>query len=90
MVKPDKRRAKNLFRKKYFKDNVTVRSINHTTECEYYLSFAVAICEGEIAEVARVWANGELINLGDYKFSLYTGSEDQLPDHIIAASAPMG
>lgn len=74
--------------KKYFKDNVTVRAVNNITECEYYLSFAVAICEGEIAEIARVWANGELINLGDYNFRLYYGSEEQLPDPAIAASAP--
>ncbi|MGI4776226.1 MAG: baseplate megatron protein TIM-barrel domain-containing protein, partial [Janthinobacterium lividum] len=74
----------------YFRDYSNIRSIRHTTLCEYYLSFAVALCEGEILEVARVWANDNIINLDDYKFRLYKGSEDQMPDPLIIANCLPG
>ena len=76
----------NSTEKKYFQQFHQVKELYHTTECEYYLSFAVSICEGEIADVIRVWANDSLINLGDYKCRLYLGTEEQLPDSLIAAS----
>lgn len=69
--------------KKYFKDCSIVRAIHHIDEHEYFLSFAVAICEGKIAEIARVWANDVLVDLGAYKFRLYDGNEEQLPDPLI-------
>ncbi|WP_425363496.1 glycoside hydrolase/phage tail family protein [Candidatus Tisiphia endosymbiont of Hybos culiciformis] len=65
-------------------------AIHNLTECEYYLSFAVSICEGEIAEIARVWANDQLLNLEQYKFRLYLGSEEQIADPLIAATEPQG
>jgi len=69
--------------KKYFTDRNQVKALNNTIECEYYLSFAVAICEGTISEISRIWANDELLDLGKYKFRLYLGSEDQMPDPLI-------
>lgn len=65
-------------------------SIHNVTECEYYLSFAVSLCEGEIAEIGRVWVNDQLLNLEQYKFRLYLGSEEQLPDPLIAATEAQG
>ncbi len=65
-------------------------SIHNLTECEYYLYFAVSLCEGEIAEIGRVWVNDQLLNLEQYKFRLYLGSEEQLPDPLIAAAEPQG
>ncbi|WP_316353930.1 baseplate megatron protein TIM-barrel domain-containing protein [Candidatus Trichorickettsia mobilis] len=76
----------NSTEKKYFKQFHQVKELHHTTECEYYLSFAVSICEGKIADVIRVWANDSLINLSDYKCRLYLGTEEQLPDSLIVAS----
>jgi hypothetical protein len=58
-----------------------VRSTNH----RYSLSFAVGLCEGEIARVARVWANGELLDLSRVAWRLHTGAEDQAPDALIEA-----
>ncbi len=55
------------------------------TEYSYTISFAVALCEGEISGVDRIWANGELLSRGDLNWRLYRGSEDQLPDPLIEA-----
>lgn len=51
----------------------------------YSLSFAVALCEGEVARVARCWANGEPFDLSQVTWRLYPGREDQLPDPVIEA-----
>ena len=62
--------------KRYFSNSKQTKALYHVSEYEYYLSVALAICEGEIAEISRVWANNDLINLGEYKFRLYPGSEE--------------
>jgi hypothetical protein len=49
----------------------------------YTLSFAVALCEGEIARVSRCWANGEPFDLSQVTWRLYRGAEDQAPDPLI-------
>lgn len=54
-------------------------------EYSYSLSFAVALCEGEIARVARCWANGEPFDLSRVTWRLYSGREDQVPDPLIEA-----
>jgi len=51
----------------------------------YTASFAVALCEGPINRVARVWANGEIVALSDFQHRLYTGTEVQEPDPLIEA-----
>ncbi|HJD57567.1 glycoside hydrolase TIM-barrel-like domain-containing protein [Candidatus Tisiphia endosymbiont of Ptychoptera albimana] len=71
-------------------DTQGTAAIHNLTECEYYLSFAVGICEGEIAEISRVWANDQLLNLEQYTFRLYLGSEEQIADPLIAATDPQG
>jgi hypothetical protein len=51
----------------------------------YSLSFAVGLCEGEIARVSRCWANGEAFDLSKVTWRLYRGTEDQSPDPLIEA-----
>ncbi len=51
----------------------------------YTLSFAVALCEGEVARVSRCWANGEPFDLSKVTWRLYRGTEDQAPDPLIEA-----
>ncbi len=51
----------------------------------YSLSFAVGLCEGEIARIGRVWANGESLDLSKLAWRLYRGGEDQAPDPLIEA-----
>ncbi|MEL6691918.1 MAG: glycoside hydrolase/phage tail family protein [Pseudomonadota bacterium] len=55
--------------------------VNYT----YSVSFAVALCQGPITRVDRVWANGELFDLSTYNWRLYLGDETQMPDPLIEA-----
>ena len=50
------------------------------TEYSYSVSLAVALCEGEITRVGRIWADGVEISRDDVTMRVYGGSEDQLPD----------
>ncbi|MEL7109549.1 MAG: glycoside hydrolase/phage tail family protein [Pseudomonadota bacterium] len=52
---------------------------------EYSISFAVALGQGPITRVDRVWANGELFSLRDVTWRLYHGTRNQLPDPLIEA-----
>ncbi|HEX7791612.1 MAG TPA: glycoside hydrolase TIM-barrel-like domain-containing protein, partial [Afipia sp.] len=51
----------------------------------YSLSFAVALCEGEVTRVSRCWANGEPFDLSRVTWRLYRGTEDQETDPLIEA-----
>ncbi|MFV0292851.1 MAG: glycoside hydrolase/phage tail family protein [Paracoccus sp. (in: a-proteobacteria)] len=53
------------------------------TNISYRLSVALALCEGPILGVGRVWADGEEIAPSDLNMRVYTGEEDQLPDPCI-------
>jgi len=55
------------------------------TTYSYYANFAVGICEGPIARIGRVWADGELINLADINHRIHLGGEDQPADSLIEA-----
>ncbi|WP_088348512.1 MULTISPECIES: glycoside hydrolase/phage tail family protein [Rhodomicrobium] len=56
----------------------------------YFANFAVALCEGEITRLGRVWADGDEITLSDYIYRVYTGSETQAPDSLIEAKEGAG
>ena len=49
-------------------------------EFSYSVSVAIALCEGEILRVGRIWADGNEIAPRDLNLRVYTGSETQLPD----------
>jgi hypothetical protein len=51
----------------------------------YFANFAVALCEGEITAIHRVWADNREIDLSDFTARFYTGTESQLPDPLILA-----
>ncbi|GGY53258.1 baseplate multidomain protein megatron [Parvularcula lutaonensis] len=55
------------------------------TEYRYKISLAIALCEGELARIGRVWADGKLITLADYQYRIHRGTEDQLPDALLEA-----
>ena len=61
-----------------------------TTSYHYYGNFAIALCEGEISRLGRVWADGKEINLADYTYRLYRGDEAQLPDSLLEAKEGAG
>ena len=60
-------------------------STPQTTQYSYSVSLAVALCEGEITGVHRIWADGEEVAQADLNISIYRGTRDQLPDPTIAA-----
>ena len=68
---------------KYFKKNHFTLHTRHV-DWSYNLTFAMAICEGEISEISRVWLGDKLIDLSQYQFKLYKGDEEQMPDPVIS------
>ncbi len=56
-----------------------------TTEYLYYASFAVALCEGPITGVGRIWADGKPMDLSGVTWRWYPGDEAQTADPFIAA-----
>lgn len=56
-----------------------------TTEFSYSVSLAIALCEGEIRRVGRVWADGNEIATNTLNMRVYKGQETQLADPKIEA-----
>ncbi|SEK72916.1 Putative phage tail protein [Roseovarius nanhaiticus] len=56
-----------------------------TRQFSYSVSLALALCEGEISHVGRIWADGGEIARDSLAMRVYTGSQDQLPDPRIEA-----
>lgn len=56
-----------------------------TAEYSYSVSLAVALCEGEITSVGRVWADGVEQSPEDLNMRVYKGAHDQLPDALMEA-----
>ncbi|MGV6847186.1 MAG: baseplate multidomain protein megatron [Marinibacterium sp.] len=56
-----------------------------TTRYSYSVSLAIALCEGEILRVGRIWADGEEIAREDLALRVYPGSAGQLPDPTMEA-----
>jgi hypothetical protein len=55
------------------------------TRYSYSVSLAIALCEGEIAWVPRVWADGEEVSPLDLNMTVYRGTPDQAPDPVMEA-----
>ncbi len=51
----------------------------------YTVSLAVALCEGEILGIGRIWADGAEIEPSSLDIRTYNGSADQMPDPAIEA-----
>ncbi|RYH11175.1 glycoside hydrolase/phage tail family protein [Tropicimonas sp. IMCC6043] len=56
-----------------------------TKKYSYSISLAVALCEGQILGVGRIWADGMEVSREDLNMRVYSGSEDQVPDPKISA-----
>lgn len=54
-----------------------------TTEYTYYASFAVAVGEGPIGGIGRIWADGDLLDTTAHEWRWYPGDETQMPDPFI-------
>jgi hypothetical protein len=56
-----------------------------TQTYRYYANFAVALAEGQISGIGRMWADGRELDRGRFAHRVYTGSESQEPDSLIVA-----
>ena len=56
-----------------------------TRDYAYTLSLAVALCDGVIAGIGRIWADGTEIAPASLALRVYPGTADQLPDPRIEA-----
>jgi hypothetical protein len=60
-----------------------------TITYEYLVTMAIAVCEGEIDEVIRVWADSkvlteDVLSSAQGKYNVHLGTEDQMVDDIMA------
>src|SRR5512134_526045 len=55
------------------------------TEYFYFASLAVALCEGPITGIGRIWADGKPMSLDGVTMRVHLGGEDQEADPFIAA-----
>ncbi|WP_349360085.1 glycoside hydrolase/phage tail family protein [Stappia sp.] len=51
----------------------------------YYASFAVALCEGPVARIGAVWADGKPMDLDGVTWRVHHGTANQPADPLIAA-----
>lgn len=49
-------------------------------------SFAIGFCEGKVARLGRLWADGQLLDLRGISYRFYAGDEGQMPDGLIEAT----
>ncbi len=60
------------------------------TTYTYFCNAAFALCEGEIAGVRRIWADGREVDLEEVTVRIYRGTEAQAVDPLIAAKQGSG
>ncbi len=60
------------------------------TTYSYHGNLAIGLCEGPIAGVRRVWADGEELDLTTVEMRVHRGTEDQMPDPLIEARQGAG
>ena len=56
-----------------------------TVQYAYSVSLAIALCEGEILGIGRIWADGDEISPASLTLRVYHGTESQLPDPLLEA-----
>lgn len=66
------------------------KASSSSTSYSYYSTLAIAICEGEISRISRVWADAKLLDLSQGTYRIHRGTEDQLPDALIESFEGVG
>jgi hypothetical protein len=66
------------------------KATRSSDETELVVSFAVALCAGEVAHLGRIWADGQLLDTTSLTLRFYRGTETQMPDSLIAANQGAG
>ncbi len=65
------------------------QSVSQTTY-SYFVTLAIAIGEGPITRLERVWADAKLLDLSQGTYRIYHGHEDQMPDSLIESIEGVG
>lgn len=60
-------------------------SVQTNVTYSYFANFAIGLCEGPIAFLRRIWADGSELDLTSLPIRIYPGGEDQEPDPLIVA-----
>jgi hypothetical protein len=60
------------------------------TEYSYFANVAFALCEGEIAGIRRIWADGREIDQTGVQLRVYRGTKNQPVDPLISAKQGEG
>lgn len=65
------------------------RTTSTSVTYEYFVTLAIALCEGEIDEIVRAWADSkvlteDILSSAQGKYNIHLGAENQPPDDIIA------
>jgi hypothetical protein len=56
-----------------------------TTTYAYFANFAVALCEGPVTRIGRIWMDGRELDQTQVTVRSYLGTEDQSADSLIVA-----
>ncbi|MFN3483051.1 MAG: glycoside hydrolase/phage tail family protein, partial [Rhabdaerophilum calidifontis] len=59
--------------------------VTETVRYSYFANVAIGLCEGPVAFLRRIWADGEELDLAGVAMRFYPGTEDQAPDPLIVA-----
>jgi GTA TIM-barrel-like domain/Putative phage tail protein len=63
----------------------TASQSSSTISYSYFGNFAIAMCEGPISFVRRIWADGQELDLSLYTYRVYLGGDHQTADALIAS-----
>ena len=63
--------------------NVSILPNCEETANRFFANFAVALCEGIMDDVNTVWLDDETVDLSNFKYRIYQGTETQNPDPLI-------
>lgn len=66
------------------------KAMNSAEEEEIGASFAIGFCEGEVARLGRIWADGQLLDTRGLTIRFYRGTAAQMPDSLIEATQGVG
>lgn len=56
----------------------------------YFANMAIGLCEGPVASLRRVWADGKELDLSRIEMRFYPGDDEQQPDPLIEAKQGAG
>lgn len=66
-------------------ENSGAKGTIQSDETEIVASFAVALCEGEVHRLGRIWADGQVLETAGLTIRFCRGTEGQTPDSLIEA-----